>query len=123
MAVRDEKLHAKTVDRAKEGAIESCQEIGRRALFENTLARALLHFVRGAVGEGDHHQPWQPFRSLPRNLYDPFRDRCRFARPGGGDHGKIPLQFRDETVALRLILRERFHSSLLWRTPDACTPI
>ena len=60
MAVIRQQPDAKTVDRAKEDAVERGDHVERHPCVQNLLASPALHFIGGAMSEGDDHQVRQP---------------------------------------------------------------
>ena len=54
-----QQLEAKSVNGSEPGAIERRQNFGLRLCKKDLFARALLHFVRGAVGESENDETWQ----------------------------------------------------------------
>src|SRR5207248_11200888 len=106
----------------KERAAKRLHRFQRQTGFKNALPRALLHFVRGAVGAGDNNQLRQPLRralSIFRNLNDAIGDRARFARTGGCDHREICIQFISETLARLLVCDRRHFGSSLFSSEKA----
>jgi hypothetical protein len=47
-----QELHAERMDCAEEGAVERSLHFLSQILLEQSLPRALLHFVRRTIGEG-----------------------------------------------------------------------
>ena len=85
---------------------------GTRFREENLFARALLHFIGGAVCESDHDETRQRAQGIGclRNLRDAIGDGARFAGTSRGDDGEIAVERLRETIACRLIAR--FHCQL-----------
>jgi hypothetical protein len=61
--VRQE-FHAERMNRAEEGVIKRGLHFLSQIFLEQSLPRALLHFVRCTIGEGDDDQTWQSFRGV-----------------------------------------------------------
>src|SRR5262249_47817384 len=102
-----QEFHAERVDCAEEGPVECGLHFLPQMFLEQGLPRALLHFVRRTIGEGNDDQTWQNFRGLrrTRDRQDALRDRSGFARTGRRDYRKIAIQFAGETSARRFITR------------------
>ena len=110
MAVVREQLHAKGVDRSEKGAVERAHNFRRKFIFEDLLAGALLHLVRGAIREGDDDELRQNFARIWRacDLQNAIGDRAGLARAGRGHDREIAIEFFHESTPFRLIAR-RFH--------------
>src|SRR5260370_1022076 len=102
-----QEFHAERVDRAEEGAIERSLHFVSQIFLEQRLPRALLHFVRRTIGEGDDDQTRQSFRGVrrTRDRQDAPRDRSGFARTRRCDYRKIVVQLAGETSAHGFIAR------------------
>src|SRR5690348_16487501 len=114
MAMAGQEFHAKAVDRSKERAVECRQNVWRNVLFENAPPGALLHLVRGAIGECDYDQAWKPIAcafGIVSDLGDAFGDCRGLAGPSRGDHREVFVQLVGESFALSLIFWRSFHSS------------
>ena len=125
MAVLAEQPHAQAVDRAEERAVERGEHLGGNVGLDDALPRALLHLGGGAVRVGHHHERGQPFARVlvPRQRHDAIRDRARLAAAGGGHDGKVPLQLRDEAVALRLVAGRAHASSSSALAKSGCVSV
>src|SRR5205814_8070609 len=81
MSMRREQFHAEGMNRSEKRATERFHGFQRQASFEDSLSRALLHFIGCAIRVGNDHELWQPFeRTLwtARHFDDPIGDRARF---------------------------------------------
>ena len=107
MSVIGQQLHAEAVDGAEESAIEGGVNFRPSHLLQNAMARALLHFIGGAMRERDHDESRQNFFGLwrKRDLHDALGDGVGFAGAGRGDDGKIALDFFGKAAALGMIAR------------------
>src|SRR5204862_6460180 len=69
--------------------------------FGNLLSGCLLHFSGCSICVCLHDELRQPFHrvwSILCNLENPIGYGPCFARPGGGDHGEIPVQFANKSL-------------------------
>src|SRR4030081_2511324 len=68
--------------------------------FENTVPCSQLHLVGGAMGKRYDDQLRQNLHGIPgsREVDDPCGDRLSFARSGGSDHGKVPVELFGEAT-------------------------
>src|SRR5215468_3590157 len=102
-----QEFHAEPMNCAEEGAVERNLYFLSQIFLEQSLSRALLHFVRRTIGESDDDQPWQSFRGVRRTCdrQNPLRDRSGFARTGRRDYRKIAIQFAGKTSARGFVTR------------------
>src|SRR6266446_3662122 len=102
-----QEFHAKRMDCAEKGAVERSLHFLLQMFLEQSLPRALLHFVRRTIGESDDDQPWQNFRGVrrTRDRQNALRDRSGFARTGRRDYRKIAIQFGGKSSARGFIAR------------------
>src|SRR6266542_6413288 len=100
-------FHAERMDCAEEGAVERSLYFLSQIFLEQSLPRALLHFVRRTIGEGDDDQTGQNFHGVTRtrDRQDALDDRSGFARTGRRDYRKIAIQFAGKTSARGFIAR------------------
>src|ERR1700730_12268151 len=101
---------------AEEGAIKRSQDFQRNSGPQDFGPRALLHFVRGAVGKCHDRELREPIPRIcaPGDLHDPVGDCSGFSRTGGGSNGEVFVQLLYKPFATRLIDRlvhERLSSS------------
>jgi hypothetical protein len=89
------------MDGTEEGAIECGLHFRAQIFLKQSLSRALLHFVRGAIGEGDHDQARQDFDGVSgtRDRQNALRDRSGFARSGRRHDRKITVKLAGKTSA------------------------
>ena len=118
-----QEFHAERMDRAEEGEIECSLHFLSQIFLEQSLPRALLHFVRRTIGEGDDYQMRQTVRGArrTRDRQNAPRDGSGFARTGRRDHGKIAVQLAGKTSACGFVARLHHvsHSSFS-RTSAGC---
>src|SRR6266581_8570296 len=111
------------MDRAEEGAIECSLHFLPQIFLEKSLPRALLHFVRRTIGEGDDNQMRQSVRGVrrTRDRQNALRDRSGFAGTRRCDHRKIAVQLAGKTSAYTFVARLHHvsHSSFS-RTSAGC---
>src|ERR1700676_4440866 len=86
-----QEFHAERMDRTEEGAIECNLHFRAQIFVEQSLSRALLHFVCRAIRESDDNEARQDFRgsSRTRDRQNALRDCSRLARTGRCDHKKL----------------------------------
>src|SRR6266480_2879425 len=103
------------MDSAEEGAIECSLHFLPQIFLEKSLPRALLHFVRRTIGEGDDYQMRQSIRGVrrTRDRQNTLRDRGGFARTRRRHYRKIAVQLADKTSAHGFVARPHHvsHSS------------
>src|SRR4030095_9595486 len=118
-----QEFHAERVNRAEEGAIECSLHFLSQIFIEQSLSRALLHFVRRTIGEGDDDQTRQNFHGVrrTRDRQDAFGDRSGFAGTRRCDYRKIAVQLAGKTSADTFVARLHHisHSSFS-RTSAGC---
>src|SRR6266576_1008978 len=118
-----QEFHAERMNCAEEGAVERSLYFLSQMFLEQSLPRALLHFVRRTIGEGDDDQTRQYFRGVrrTRDRQNPLRYRGGFARTGRRDYRKIAVQLAGKTSARGFIARLHHvsHSSFS-RTSAGC---
>ena len=78
---------------------------GRGCRAQNLFARALLHFVRGAIGEREDNETRQRAHRIGRlrELRDAIGHGARLAGTGCGDDGEIAVERLRKTIAGCLI--------------------
>ena len=100
MSVCREQFYAEAVNRSEKCAVERFDHFQWQTRRENFLPRALLYFVSRSVCVGDDNQVRQPLAcmSILCDRDNAVRNRARFARAGGSDYRKIPLQVAREAL-------------------------
>jgi hypothetical protein len=93
------------VNRAEEGSIESAHHFGRKFVFENFLASALLHLVRGAIRKSYDNETGQDISRVwgAGDLQNAICDGARLPRTGRRYHGKITIEFIRESTPVGLV--------------------
>src|SRR6266478_1926122 len=102
-----QEFRAKRMDCTEEGAVECSLHFLSQIFLEQSLPRALLHFVRRTIGEGDDYQMRQSVRGVrrPRDRQDALCDRSSFARTSRRNYRKIAVQLAGKTSAHGFIAR------------------
>src|SRR2546426_12428372 len=94
-----QEFRAKRMDCTEEGAVECSLHFLSQIFLEESLPRALLHFVRRTIGEGDDYQMRQSIRGVrrTRDRQNTLRDRGGFARTRRRHYRKIAVQLAGKT--------------------------
>ncbi len=100
-----QELEAEGVNGAKPGAIKGGQDFRPRLRAQNLFARALLHFVGGAVRESEDDETGQRRQCIGclRQVRDAVGDGARLARTGCGDDREVAVERLREALARGLI--------------------
>src|SRR5204863_3718474 len=118
-----QEFHAERMDCAEEGAIECSLHSRSQIFLEQSLPRAVLHFVRRTIGEGDDDEARQNFCGVrrTRDRQNALRDRSGLARTRRRDYRKIAVQLVGKTSAHGFVARlyHVSHSSFS-RTSAGC---
>jgi hypothetical protein len=105
VAIVVQQLETKGVNGSKPGAVECRQDFGLRFRKKNLGPRALLHFIGGAIGEGEDNETRQHLLGIA-GLREPryaIGHGTGFSGARRRDHGKIPVERLGKTITGRLV--------------------